>query len=298
MEVNSRNTFIKTSIVRKIIFTIIGLLIIAFVFLYIFSPGGGNYFRWTTIPSFISGLLFISLGYTKRITLWYLFFILFSLILLETGMGLASTGLYPPTLVMIITFGLTLLLVFFITFFLNVYTKPFTYKKEIILVVTLLLLLIFAYCLGFLNGKAVQYAYNTNAINLILPLNFSSLDQCNTMHVLEEAGFCYGYFANLNNNINLCSEYIDKNVDPLLDKDYIYTNCVTGFTVYQNNSYLCKSLNSEVYQSKCLSYYFVAKKEFNKCQTITTEYWAEECLKYDSAWYIKKYSEIVYQNII
>mgnify|MGYP001589180905 CR=1 FL=1 len=297
----------KTSLARKIIFTIIGLLIFAYVILLVMSFGHGSSNKeliLNVFSLFLSGIICISLGYIKLKTLWYIFS--FSLLIpsLSFGMLSVSTGIFPPLAYLVLQFGILLLLIVLTTYLIGIYKELLTVNKEIILVVLLLLLPMSFYFHGFLNGEAVHYAYNTKAINFILPPSFSSMDQCKSRHVLEEAGFCYGYFANLNNDVNLCNEYIDKNVDPLLNKNYIYVNCVTGFSVYKNDPSFCKDLGDEGFQSKCLFHYFVAKKEFNKCQTIkykpfeSFSYSGDKCLEYNSPWYVKKYAEIVYSELL
>jgi hypothetical protein len=286
-----------TSLTRKIIFTIIGLLISAFVLLSIFDPGGGDHSTWTTLPSFIAGIILISLGYTRRITLWYIFFTLFSLIPLDIGKALAHTGRYPPTFLTVMIFATLLIFIFFITYSLGIYKEPLTTKKEIILVVVFLLLMpTTTYFVGFVNGKSVQYASKIERINFILPASFSSMDQCNTRHVLEESGFCYGYFASEKNDMSLCNKFIDDNVDPLLNRNYIYANCVTGFSVYQNNPTMCSDLTGGAFKSKCLFHYFIAKNQIDNCRAIENEYWNKDCLEYNPPWYVKKYAEIVYSE--
>ncbi len=288
-----------TTTARKISFTILGLLIVAFFILIHFTGHPStNLFPYAT-AYYISGFIFLILGYRKWPILWYVFFILFSFYFIELGAIFAHTGQYPSLLTIITVFGFITLAVLVITSLFRVYQKPFAVKNEVILALVFLALLpTFATFLGFLHGKATQYNYNMKTINFILPEKFSSFEECKSRHVFEEAGFCYGYFASQNNNINLCNEYIDKNVDPLLDKNYINMNCITGFSVYKNDPSICNSLN-EGFQAKCQFHYFIAKKEFDKCKTIKYKpsdyfsYTSDKCLEYNPGWYVKEYARLV-----
>ena len=113
--------------------------------------------------------------------------------------------------------------------------------------------------------------------------------------MLEESGFCYGYFASEKNDLSLCNKYIEDNINPSYDKNYIYSNCVTGFSIYQNNPSLCNELGGP-FKSKCLSHYYIAKEQLDSCRVIENEIWKEECLGYNYPKYVKKYAKIVYSE--
>ncbi len=183
--------------------------------------------------------------------------------IISHGGGVLSLSVY-------IIFGIVTLVVFTITSILGVYREPITIKKEIILVAVLLFLLpITASVLGFVNRQSLEYSKKIKRVEFIFPERFSSIDECKSRHIFEEAGFCYGYFASKNNDMNLCAEYIDKYVDPLLDKNYININCVTGYSVYKNDPSICSTIKDADFQAKCEFNYYLAKKDFNKCRAIT-----------------------------
>lgn len=152
---------ITTSKLRKIIFTIIGLLTsisISLVFGFFLHYGApiNNAVAMSfsfLILLFLAGIIFIVLGYIRTIYLWYVFLILLAFPASIVGLKFSRIGRFPPILPFFIQYGIILLIVIFATYLLGIFKQPLTIKKEIIFIVILLMALVSICYLGFVNAK-------------------------------------------------------------------------------------------------------------------------------------------------
>jgi hypothetical protein len=287
-----------TSTARKLGFIVFGILLFMLGFLANAGHGSGNGPYWSSGPVIVSVIALMALGFFRTPVLWFIFFVAFSPFFLDLGARLAHSGMHPSLSFVLIIFAAVLPVVILLTWFFGIYEYPMSGMNEITLALMLLALpLSFAF-LAFVHGKAMQNYFGNKKINFILAKSFSSIEQCRTRHV-DDSGFCYGYFAAQKNNINLCRDYISKNVKPSLDSNYIEMNCVAGFSVYTNNWSVCNTIQDQGFRAKCVFHFAVAKKDFKVCDAISYKpfedfsFSKDKCLEYNPAWYVKMYSEIM-----
>lgn len=217
----------------------------------------------------------------------------FSLFFPCSGEGCWGAMIMAGSIVILIT---TPFILFFIRYIADAKNYPYT-RKKIVIVFTVVGLMLLQQGIYYLEKSANTYAYEVVHAKSQNKTYFS-LSECKRTQPYEITGDCYGYFASLKNDINLCDEYLkDFNVN--LDKDYTLAECITSFSVNKSDINLCNQIKGskrELYSEKCKARYHIAKSEYDKCNTVSNSSWKDECLKNTKNIkvnpFVKKYAEM------
>jgi len=150
----------KISKSRKIALTAVGILtmFLGTVF-FIGSCAGGCYgFDFSAIiflSPIILGASLIVAGHIRSTILWIISMIFASVITTNAGMMTVNTGVYPGVIFISLLF-IIFWVVLLILYLLHTFEKPVTLKKELIVIIFLMILPIISFIFGYIGGSLAQ----------------------------------------------------------------------------------------------------------------------------------------------